>query len=191
MIRKLISQIENYKPYNEQEIMDKDTILSMLKTYPDIFDRTNLIAHITASGWVVNYERTKVLMAYHKIYDSWAWLGGHADGNKNLLEVAIKEIKEESGLNEVRPITEDIYSLEVLVVSGHEKKSAYVPSHLHLNITYIFEADETAQLKINEDENTAVSWFQKEKAIQMSSEPWFKERIYRKLNDKLDDLSKK
>ena len=105
----MIKQIEAYEPYNEQEARDKEIILSMLteaeRMGEDIFSRENRMAHMTASAWVVNRDRTKVLLAYHNIYNSWAWLGGHADGERNLLSVAVREVCEESGLTpaHVRP----------------------------------------------------------------------------------------
>ena len=117
-----IKDIENYEPYNEQEIKDKDLILKCIKLHDDILTRENTIAHITSSGYIVNKSRTKVLMIYHKIYKSWAWTGGHADGDSNLLHVAIKEAKEETGLKNVTPITENILGLDVLNVNGHVKK---------------------------------------------------------------------
>lgn len=67
-------------------------------------------------------------MAYHNLYQSWAWLGGHADGEQNLLQVAIREAQEESGLQKARPLQNSIYSLEVLTVDGHIKHGNYVPS---------------------------------------------------------------
>ena len=100
---------------------------------------------MTASAWVVNKDRSKILLAYHNIYDSWAWLGGHADGEKDLLKVALKEVAEESGVKNIKPVSEDILSVEILTVDGHEKKGVYVPSHLHLNVTYLIEADDTEQ----------------------------------------------
>ena len=64
-----IKDIENYEPYNEQEIKDKDLILKCIKLHDDILTRENTIAHITSSGYIVNKSRTKVLMIYHKIYN--------------------------------------------------------------------------------------------------------------------------
>ena len=92
---------------------------------------------MTASAWVVNKDRSKILLAYHNIYDSWAWLGGHADGEKDLLKVALKEVAEESGVKNIKPVSEDILSVEILTVDGHEKKGVYVPSHLHLTMSHI------------------------------------------------------
>lgn len=177
--------IEKYHPCNEQERRDKAVILDFIDNNPDAFLRTNLIAHMTASAWIVNPERTRTLMVYHKIYDSWSWTGGHADGEENLLQVALREAREETGVHRVRPVSEDIYSLEVLTVDGHEKRGAYVPSHLHMNVTYLLEAEESDKLHIREDENSAVAWFTLEQALKASTEPWFVERIYKKLNEKL------
>ena len=181
----LIDKLENYKPYNEQEAADRGEILRQLKSFPDIFTRENLNAHMTASSWIVNPARTKVLMVYHNIYDSWSWTGGHADGETDLLAAALREAKEETGITKVRPVTEDIYSLEILTVDGHVKHGKYVSSHLHLNVTYLLEADEDEILHKKDDENSGVAWFGLDEAIFASSEPWFRERIYSKLNAKL------
>jgi 8-oxo-dGTP pyrophosphatase MutT (NUDIX family) len=180
-------QIKDYKPYNEQEERDQVEILHQLAEHPDLFNRKNLAAHMTASAWVVNHDRLKVLMVYHNIYDSWSWMGGHADGELDLHAVAQKEVLEESGLNQVNSLSEDIFSLEILTVNGHEKKGRYVSSHLHLNLTYLFEADEQEELTCKPDENCDVAWFGLDEAIEASSEPWFQERIYNKLNLKLKD----
>ena len=141
MKENLIRQIENYPPFNEQEEKDKALILGWIRNNENAFSRENTVAHITASAWVVNKDRSKVLMVYHNIYNSWSWLGGHADGETDLLSVAIREVKEEAGISNVRPVSEEIFSLESLTVDGHVKKGNYVSSHLHLNITYLLESD--------------------------------------------------
>ena len=180
----LAKQLELYIPYNQQEEKDKQVILKALNL-KDIFFRTNEMCHITSSAWIVNSDFTKVLMAYHRIYDSWAWLGGHNDGNPNCLQVAIQEAKEESGLKNIVPLSDSIFSIEVLTVDGHGKKGSYVSSHLHLNITYLLQADENEEVHIKEDENKGVKWFLMEEVEKVSSEPWFIKRIYNKLNQKV------
>jgi ADP-ribose pyrophosphatase YjhB (NUDIX family) len=180
-----IEAIKNYHPYNEQEEIDKELILKYIEIFPDILNRTNEIAHITASNWIVNKDRNKVLMVYHKIYDSWSWTGGHADGEANLLKLAIKEAKEETGLKNLKPITEEIFSLESLCVNGHQKRGKYISSHLHLNITYLLEANENESLKINQEENSGVGWFTLAEALASPSEIWMAENIYQKLLEKL------
>ena len=181
----IYEQIKAYRPWNEQERQDQAVILAFLERNPDAFYRTNLLAHMTASAWVVNPQRSKVLMVYHRLYDSWSWAGGHADGEEDLLAVALREVREETGVQRLRPVTENIYSLEILTVDGHEKHGSYVPSHLHLNVTYLLEAEEDQPLRVCEAENSGVAWFSLADALSASTEPWFVERIYKKLNEKL------
>lgn len=178
-------EIENYRPFNEQEKRDKKVILDFIDANSDAFLRSNLIAHMTASAWIVNPLRTKTLLVYHRLFDSWSWTGGHADGEEDLLAVALREVREETGVKNPRPVSEDIYSLEVLTVDDHEKHGEYVPSHLHMNVTYLLEAEENETLHICREENSGVAWFSLEEALAASTEPWFVERIYKKLNEKL------
>lgn len=180
----LLEELEQYRPWNEQEVRDREELLRWLRSGEALYGREPA-AHLTASAWVVSPDRRQVLMAYHDLYNSWAWLGGHADGDRDLLAAAMREVREESGLQEVRPVSERIYSLEILTVDGHEKRGKYVSSHLHLNVTYLLEADPGAPVRNRPGENSRVGWFPLEEAVAASSEPWFRERIYQKLNAKL------
>ena len=182
---KLLKSIKEYKPFNEQEEMDKTLILNWIENNENAFLRENAVAHITASAWVVNKDRSKVLMVYHNIYNSWSWLGGHADGETDLLSVAVREVKEEAGISNVRPVSDEIFSLESLTVDGHVKKGKYVSSHLHLNVTYLLEADSEESVSIKEDENSGVAWFTAEEVLKKSTEPWFVEHVYGKLVEKM------
>ena len=179
-----IDEIRNYNPFNEQEKQDKKVVLDYITTFPNILTRENEFAHMTASSWIVNKDRTKVLMIFHNIYQSWAWTGGHADGEDNLLNVAIRETMEETGVKNIKPLQEDIFSLELLCVDGHVKRGKYVSSHIHINVTYLLEADESEALAIKEDENSGVRWIDIEDAVQISNEENMKV-VYTKLNKKL------
>lgn len=181
----LIKQIAAYTPVNEQETRDRCLLLSWLESGRDIFTRENSTAHMTASGWVVSPDRQQVLMVYHNLYDSWSWMGGHADGDRDLLHVAGKEIREESGLKSLKLLSPDIFSLEILTVDGHFKHGEYVSSHLHLNVTYLFEADPRQPLAIKPDENSGVAWFPVSEIPERVSEPWFRDWIYAKLCEKV------
>jgi len=183
-----IEQIKNYIPYNEQEKVDKDFALKHIEESSNILTRDDEIAHITASSWIVNKEHTKVLLIYHNIYKSWSWTGGHADGEENLLHVAIKEAMEETGIEKFTPVSEDIFSIENLCVNGHIKRGKYISSHLHINVSYLLEADDKAPLKIKEDENAGVKWFTLEEALIVPNEEWMVENIYKKLNEKLSKI---
>ena len=179
----LCAQIEAFAPYNEQEEADRRQMLADMTVFPDLLTRENATAHFTASCWVVNPDRTKVLMAYHNLYQSWAWLGGHADGESDLLSVALREANEESGIQAV-PVSPEIFSLEILHVAPHVKRGKFVSAHLHLNLTYLLEADAHDALRCKPDENSGVRWFRPDEVCAAVSEPPMRV-IYQKLMDKL------
>ena len=160
-------------------------LIKYLNDFDDTLTRQNEYGHFTSSAFVINKERTKILMIYHKIYNSWAWTGGHSDGNSDLLNVAIKEAKEETGIKKVNPIFKNMYSLEIITVDGHEKRGKYVGSHVHLNITYLLEADENEEIHIKEDENSGVKWVPINEILNETSEVWVKNRVYAKILDKM------
>lgn len=182
-----IKEIKSYIPYNKQEERDKELILNCINNFSNILTRENKLAHITSSGYIVNKNKDKTLMIFHKIYNSWSWTGGHADGDSDLLKVAIKEASEETGLNNLKPLGNNILSLDVLTVDGHEKKGQYVSSHLHLSIAYLLEADENEELIINEYETNGVKWIPITEVGSYSTEPYMIE-IYKKFNDKIKKL---
>lgn len=181
----LKESLEKFTPYNEQEEVERKIMLKYINDFNDVLTRQNEYGHFTSSAFVLNKERTKILMIYHKIYNSWAWTGGHSDGDNNLLYVAMKEAKEETGIKNVKPISKDIYSLELINVNGHEKRGKYVGSHLHLNVTYLLEADENEEIHIKEDENSGVKWVSINEVLEVTSETWVRDRIYAKIIDKM------
>ena len=181
----ILSQLENFCPLDEKEEKDKSIIVSVLtKNAPSCFSREREEGHITVSSWIVNPEKTRVLFCYHKIYDSWSWVGGHADGEADLVAVALREGREETGIENFT-VCPGILSVEILPVSGHMKKNCYVPSHIHYNITYLLIADEGEALKINPAENTGLMWIDMKDIEKYSSEKWMCENVYDKIRKKL------
>ncbi len=158
-MHEMIEAIKKYVPYCEQESKDKEIILNLINEKNEkILKRDCEICHITSSGFVINEGRDKFLIVHHNIYDTWSWIGGHADGESDLFSVACHEIKEESGIVHIKPDKNEIVSLDILTTSSHYRKNEYVPAHLHLNISYLFIVDVNDPLIIKPDENSAVSW---------------------------------
>lgn len=183
MNNKLKEQILRYNPFDERECVDKKVMLDFINNNSDVLIRENNIAHITVSAWIINKDRNKVLMIYHNIYNSWAWIGGHADGNENLLEVVKKEIFEETGLKNVKLLNNKIFGINIIPVDNHIRRGKIVNAHLHFDIEYLFEADENLSIRIKEDENSDIKWINIEDVLSYCNEEKMKP-IYRKLIEK-------
>ncbi len=187
----IAEDLRAFSPSNEQEAADRELILERLACDGAAFDRTSL-AHMTCSAWTVDPTFTQTLLVYHNIYDSWSWIGGHADGDRDLARVALRELSEETGVTGARLVPcgpGGLLSCEVLTVDGHVKRGAYVSSHLHLNVTYLVVADPSEHIRAKADENSGVRWVPLDDAITLSSEPWIRERVYRKLIGKTRALA--
>lgn len=183
-MKELYKQIMNYIPENEQEKNDKKIMLKYIEMFDDVLTRKNEMFHFTTSAWVVNPSKTKVLMIYHNIFDSWAWIGGHADGYSNLLEVVKKEILEETGIENARLLVNDIFGLSIQTVKPHIKNGKYVSAHLHYDIQFLFEASEDDNLKVKHDENSDVAWLDVDTVLDKVTEEHMKP-IYEKLMNKV------
>lgn len=159
----LRKQIENYLPFNEQEQRDKAQMLEFINTFDNVLTRDNIFGHFSASAFILNKERTKTVVVYHIINDGWIYPGGHADGEEDLLSVAIREVEEETGLK-AKVLDNNIFSIQVAPVKGHIKKGKYVSAHLHFDILYLLEADDKEGLIFKEDESKGVKWISLEEA---------------------------
>ncbi|MCO7137467.1 NUDIX hydrolase [[Clostridium] leptum] len=152
-------EIVGFEPFGRQEEVDRVRLIRMLDLFHgDVLTRENDVAHMTSSAMVFSPKMDKVLMAYHNIYQSWAWLGGHVDGEKDFLQVAEREAREESGIQNLIPMSPHAVALDILPVLQHYKRGQYVGAHLHLNVTYAFWASEEENLAVRPEENSAVGW---------------------------------
>jgi len=186
----LLNTVKNYKPINDAEVEYRKSFIQFLEAFPEDMwaTRDNLTGHLSASAWVVNKDRTKVLFAYHNIYESWAWLGGHADGEINLLDVAVKEAKEEAGIKNVKILMEEPISLEVLFVQPHIKRGKFIPDHLHYNLTYLLESNENDDLSFRPDESAAVGWISIDELMNKVTDGMGIKNTYQKIIDKVKAL---
>lgn len=195
-LERLKALLRSCTPQNPQEKEDLQVMLQACELHPDVLSRSCEDGHFTASAWICDREHKRFLLVYHRIFDSWAWTGGHADGDPDLLRVALREAEEETGLREFQLLNTDVLSgdekppisLEILKVKAHRRRGLFVPAHLHYNLTWLLEADATTPLRIKEDENSGVAWFLLDEVCAHCSEPQM-QPIYAKLNARLRALS--
>lgn len=179
----LRESIENYIPFNEQEEKDKEQFLRFIDSFDDVLSRNNIFGHFSASAFIVNKERNKMVVVYHLINDGWISPGGHADGNDDLLLVAVREVLEETGLK-VKVLDENIYSIQSAPVKGHIKHGKYVSAHLHLDVIYLMEVDDKIPLIYKEDESKGVKWVSFDEAFNDTMCDFIRP-IHKKLIEKL------
>lgn len=186
------NDIRMFLPSSMQEEQDKLGMLSYLEEYQDDIFRENERGHITVSSFIINKEHTKTLFAYHKIFDSFAWIGGHLEKeDESLFMAAKRELIEETGLRHFSSLLASIFSLETLGCQGHMKKGTWVSSHIHFNVTFLFEADESEELTVKEDENTGFKWILFDDVKNVSNENWIIENVYMKLISKIRQMDEK
>lgn len=189
MNKKIYDLINDYQPFDEHEIEVKKAMLQFINNNEDVLTRDNKIGHFASSAWIVNKERTKVLMIYHNLYKSWAWVGGHADGDSDLLHVALKETEEETGLTNVKVLDNNLFGINISPVEEHIKRGNLVNTHLHLDVVYLLEADEEDTIRIKEDENSDIKWIDIDKIDELNIEEVMLP-VYKRLNKKLKTLEK-
>ena len=159
-------------PGDAREAAERATILTLMEREGEaLLYRDCAWAHLTASSIILNADGSRTLMAYHRIYHSWAWTGGHADGDASPEMTARREAQEETGIGSLALIGTRAASVEILPVWAHERRGCAVGSHLHLNISYLFRADESQALRVSPEENTRVAWLPVSELRQYVSEP--------------------
>ena len=151
--------INAYTPYDEQEKKDKAVMLEFTNSCDDVLTRNNPFGHFSASALVVNEDFTKTLLVHHNVYNGYVLPGGHADGESDFLSVAIREVKEETGI-EVKPYSNEIFSIFSAPVPGHIKRGEFIPAHIHYDVLYLLVAKNEDMEKIRklESENSDVIW---------------------------------
>jgi 8-oxo-dGTP pyrophosphatase MutT (NUDIX family) len=149
----LLSLLNTYEATGGAEHkMYLDTI-EFIRSNPDCFERTLMQGHVTASGWVVSPDRNSVLLMHHRKLDRWFQPGGHCDGDPDVAAVAEKEVREETGVRNVRQVQSGIFDIDIHLIPANTRE----PAHFHYDIRFLFEADPTDPLFIN-FESKEVKW---------------------------------
>lgn len=152
----LIQALRDYKTRFDEEREFIPRFLSLLQ-HPAAYQRKHLPGHITASSWIVNNDGSKVLLVKHAALKKWLQPGGHADGDENVFRVALKEVNEETGLINLTRVGSGILDIDIHLIPA--RKDLSFPAHDHYDVRFLFQADETDELKIS-DESTDLRWIE-------------------------------
>lgn len=177
----LLEKLYSYSTNDPYEETMRKKIIRFIKDYDDCFERTLLIGHITASALIVNKQKTHTLMTHHEKLGKWLQLGGHSDGDSNALNVAMREALEESGLKTIKPISEEIFDVDVHEIPARKLE----PAHFHYDIRFLFEADDTEGLCMT-NESKDLQWIPLEHIERYTTEESVL-RMVRKVNAETKD----
>lgn len=151
------------------------------------YNRDQFPGHFTGSALVVTEDRSRILLTLHRKLDKWLQLGGHADGEMDLWNVARREAEEEGGLKHLDPVgpsmwgdlssnlSRQLWDIDVHLIP--ERKGD--PAHYHYDARFVFITKEPEKIKIS-DESKALEWFPIERALEMNSE-WSMQRLLLKI----------
>ena len=150
----LLQLLESYQTTFAEESGFVDRFFELL-IHPRAYHRDHLPGHITGSAWVVNESRSKILLLHHKKLNRWLQPGGHADGDANVLQVAMRELEEETGIRNAKLLTLRIFDLDIHPIPSRKD----FPEHFHYDVRFWFEADEADKI-IESDESHEVKWIE-------------------------------
>src|SRR3990167_8081192 len=157
--QQLLRLLVNYKPIDPTELTFKQRMIDFVQAYPDCFERSLALGHMTASAWLLNQDRTQALVMLHTKLDKWVQVGGHCDGDSDVLAVAIKEAQEESGIQNIVPISPEIFDIDIHLIPSNPRESA----HFHYDVRFLLGVVGDQQFVQNR-ESKELRWISKHRA---------------------------
>ncbi len=148
----LLTALEAHEAYDHIETEMVERTKRFIREHTDCFERTLAIGHITGSAFIINNERTHILLTHHKKLNRWLQLGGHADGDSDILRVALREAVEESGLADVRAVLNPVFDVDVHRIPARKNDA----EHFHYDIRYLCQADSRIPLTISDESHDLV-----------------------------------
>lgn len=162
----LIGQLEEYAAKHPEEGEVSGRFLNFVKTEAMCFERTLTKGHVTGSAWVVNADGSEILLTHHRKLDRWLQLGGHADGDSDVLRVAMTEAEEESGLSGFSQVGEGIFDIDIHPIPERPGE----PAHLHYDVRYVLRAMGALTYTVS-DESHDLRWVKPAGVGELTTEP--------------------
>jgi len=149
----LIKLLRAYQSTYPEESSTVNRFIHFVESHNDCFERSQLIGHVTGSAWLVNATGTHVLLTHHRKLNRWLQLGGHADGHTNVLEVALKEAREESGIQQIQILNSQLYDIDIHQIPARKNE----PTHFHYDARFVFQVVGSDSFRVS-DESHALDW---------------------------------
>jgi len=156
----LCNLLHAYMHTTPEEHQFKSDTLAFIAANPDCFERSLAIGHITASCWLVNKNNDRALLTHHATLNRWFQLGGHCDGDSDVLAVAIKEAQEESGITHIVPVSTEIYDIDVHKIPENNREK----EHYHYDIRFLLKVTSDETVLVNH-ESKELRWISKDRAL--------------------------
>lgn len=143
------------RKYDTDWLEEKGFIAEFLDLlrHPNAYQRSHLPGHMTGSAWIVNFSMNQVLLTHHAKLNKWLQPGGHADGDEDILRVALREAEEETGLRELKALDDGIFDIDIHPIPARKE----FPQHLHYDIRFLLQGDAQLPL-VPTNESLALSW---------------------------------
>lgn len=163
--QKILRLLEQYAPLDDEEQQMRRQIVDFVTHYPDCFERSQQLGHITGSAWVISQDFQQALLLHHRKLDRWLQPGGHSDGDPDTLAVALREAQEETGLASITPANGKIFDVDIHTIPANKKE----PAHKHYDVRFLLYANAAEPLLISEESNE-LAWIALDKIADYTSE---------------------
>lgn len=171
---KLLKLLKNHKPYNSKEKEMLERFIDFVEREPNCFDNYCKEGHVTASAWVVDLEKQKTCLVHHVKIGKWFQPGGHSDGNPDTPQEALREAREELGMPDLELANEDIFDVDIQIISEDTKRD--LGEHLHYDARFLIIADSNVSPEKSEESHD-VRWVGIDEVIELNDDEALKRMI--------------
>ena len=161
----LLELLQDYQERYPEESSVAERLQNFVREHPDCFERSLSAGHITGSAWLVNRGGTHTLLTHHKKLNKWLQPGGHVDGNPNILESALREAQEESGIEGILPVFEEIFDIDIHAIPQHGSET----EHYHYDVRFAVHTTDSEVYQVS-DESHDLAWVEIQDVQQLTRE---------------------
>lgn len=163
--RQLLEELSGYASDYPAEMAYKKRFMELIEAHDNCFERSLLKGHITGSAWIIDESYGYAFMTHHAKLNRWLQPGGHTDGDENVARVALKEAREETGMEGLKLLSQQIFDLDIHVIP--ERKG--VPEHEHFDIRYVIRVSKDTPFRVS-DESNDLAWLPLDKVAAETDE---------------------